>query len=541
MTTRILVVGNGMAGARLAEELHQRDPHAERLEVTVVGEEPHAAYNRILLSNVVAGAISARETRLKPDGWWEARGVDVRLGARVVAVDTEQATATVCRVSPAGAPLTDSAETLPWDELVLATGSRSFVPPVDGLAVPGGAPHELPDGVIAFRTAGECTRIVTAAQRGSRAVVIGGGLLGVEAARGLLMRGVDVTVVHPSGWPMERQLDGDGGAVFARVLRGIGARLVLERRVDRFRQASAERPRAAVLDDGTELACDLLVVAAGVVPRVDLAREIGVDVARGIVVDDQLGTSLPHVHAVGECVEHRGRVYGLVQPGWEQARVLADVLAGTDPDATYTGTDAMTRLKVHDIDLASMGDVTTALHDADHEVVSVADPARGRYAKLVLREDRIVGALMLGGGEVVGTIAQLFDSGAPVPTDRMSLLLGRPAAGSPPGEVNLATMPGSAVLCRCNSVTKHAVVGAWRSGARDVAAVAEATRATTGCGGCTSAVGGICEWLRTVDAAQPGGTAGTGSATTEDPSTANPHRQDPHRQDPPAALTEGAA
>jgi assimilatory nitrate reductase electron transfer subunit len=530
--THVLVVGNGMAGARLAEEIRQRDPEAERFAVTVVGEEPHAAYNRVLLSTVVAGGITPRDTRLKPDGWWSARHVDVLTGTRVTSVDAADRTATLD---------TDGVErVMAWDELVLATGSTSFVPPTDGLYAGSPGPGAtLADGVVAFRTVDDCGRIVAAAESASTAVVLGGGLLGLEAARGLLARGVDVTVVHPQHFPMDRQLDADGGAVLSRVVRGIGARLVLGRLVT-ARHASVDGAAAhVVLDDGTTLAADIVVVATGVRPRTDLAVATGLDVARGIVVDDRLATSIPHVHAIGECAEHRGEVPGLVQPGWDQARVLADVLTGADPGATYEGTSVLTRLKAHDIDLASMGTVDVDVHDPGHEVLAFTDPSRGRYAKLVLRQDRLVGAILLGVGDAAGALTQLYDTGAVVPRDRLSLMLGRAITRSGATEgVNLAEMPGTAVICRCNTVTKSAVVGAFRAGAETVAAVAEATRATTGCGSCKGAVDGLCSWLRSSEPAP----APTGPNASPSPQpTASPLSSTPEPVPAPAALTEGAA
>ena len=561
--TRVLIVGNGMAGARLAEELHHRDS-GQRVAVTVVGEEPHPAYNRILLSNVLAGSIAPRETRLRPDTWWASRGIDVRTGVRVDSVDLGARTATLSTVRTApspfppnavfgvgrtGIPLTSTPnaafgakgsasygtrgkgsegaadrevgsegagdrEVIEWDELVLATGSVPFVPELAGDA----------SDVVALRTLDDCRRIRTSAEFARTAAVLGGGLLGLEAARGLLTMGLEVTIIHPMDFPMERQLDADGGAVLSRVVRELGVRLVLGRVAASRTAATAERPAHLVLDDGAVIPADIVVVSAGVRPRTDVASALGAEIGRGIVVDDQLATSLPHVHAIGDCVEHRGLVQGLVQPAWDQARVLADVLTGSDPSATYACTPPVTRLKAHDIDLASMGDVSVPVHDPAHEVLSVAEPSRGRYGKLVVRDDRIVGAVLLGGGEAAGALTQLFDTGAVVPRDRLSLLLGRaltPDASSG-GQVNLAEMPGSAVLCRCNSVTKSGIVTAWRAGAHTVPQVAEATRATTGCGGCASAVQGLCDWLRAADP-DPRPTTRT-SAVAE-----------------PAALTEGAA
>ncbi|GAB3880827.1 FAD-dependent oxidoreductase [Terrabacter terrigena] len=530
---RVLVVGNGMAGARLAEEIRHRDPEASRFSVTVVGEEPHAAYNRVLLSTVVAGGLTPRETRLKPDGWWTARHVEVVTGARVTAVDTASRTATLT-----GA---DGAQTsLAWDELVLATGSTAFVPPTEGLyAAAPGPDAELADGVVAFRTVDDSSRIVAAAESASTAVVLGGGLLGLEAARGLLARGVEVTIVHPQDFPMDRQLDVDGGAVLTRVVRGIGARLVLGQLVTARHPAGDGEPAHVVLSDGSAVPADLVVVAAGVRPRTDLAVAMGLEVDRAVVVDDRLATSAPHVHAIGECSQHRGAVPGLVQPGWDQARVLADVLTGSDAAATYEGTSVLTRLKAHDIDLASMGTVDVDVHDPGHEVLAFTDPSRGRYAKLVLRQDRLVGAILLGVGDAAGPLTQLYDTGAAVPRDRLALMLGRAVTRSgAPETASLAEMPGSAVICRCNTVTKSAIVGAFRAGADTVAHVADATRATTGCGSCKSAVDGLCSWLRS---AEPGSSPTEHAPPAASAAPTSPAQTSPAPVPATAALTEGAA
>ncbi|HET8989255.1 MAG TPA: FAD-dependent oxidoreductase, partial [Humibacillus sp.] len=500
------------------------------------GEEPHAAYNRVLLSTVVSGAITPRDTRLKPDGWWATRHIDVVTGARVTAVDTEARTAT----------LTSDGEerAVQWDELVLATGSTSFVPPSEGLyAGTPGPDAELADGVVAFRTIDDCGRIVSAAESASSAVVLGGGLLGLEAARGLLAKGVDVTIVHPQDFPMDRQLDADGGAVLSRVVRGIGARLVLGKFVVARHAVDGNGAAHVVLDDGSALPADLVVVAAGVRSRTDLAVDMGLDVDRAVVVDDRLATSVPHVHAIGECAQHRGEVPGLVQPGWDHARVLADVLTGADPDATYEGTSVLTRLKAHDIDLASMGTVDVDVHDPGHEVLSFTDPSRGRYAKLVLRQDRLVGAILLGVGDAAGALTQLYDTGATVPRDRLSLMLGRAITRSGAAEsVNLAEMPGSAVVCRCNTVTKAAVVGAFRKGADTVGAIAEATRATTGCGSCKGAVDGLCSWLRSAEPTPPERAATPAAAAAHaDPADPGDPVTTPAPVPAAAVLTEGAA
>jgi len=487
----IVIVGNGMVGSRLAEELRHRQPDPDRLAITVFGAEPHDAYNRILLSTVVAGKLTADQTLLHAPAWWEARGITTRTGEPVRTIDS---TARVVH--------TDRGDGTPYDELVLATGSRPFVPPIEGLRRADGS---LAEGAHAFRTLEDCSAIIEAAGVGDRVVVLGGGLLGLETARGLAMRGASVTVVHPKPFPMDRQLDHDAGAVLGRLLEELDVTLRLGHRATGYR--SGKSSRAVLLDDDSALPCDVLVISAGVVADTALGRSGGVAVGRGFIVDDQLRTNVAHVSAVGECAEHRGTTCGLVAPGWEQAAVLADRLTGADELARYTGTPDITRLKAHGIDLASMGDVHVSMHDRAHEVTTFADPAAGRYAKLVVREGRVAGAILLGCPEVVGTLTQIFEAGLPVPADRVALLTGASTeVGHTPEP---STIPSSAVVCRCNSVTMGSLTKAWQAGHRTVSAMADATRATTGCGGCTSAIDGICGWLSTVDPEQ--------SVTTDGP------------------------
>jgi assimilatory nitrate reductase electron transfer subunit len=374
-----------------------------------------------------------------------------------------------------------AAEEHSYDALVLATGSRPVLPPVDGLDRPG---------AHLFRTLDDCRAIVAAASTAERVIVLGGGLLGLEAARALATRGLSVTVVHAGGHVVDRQLDPDGAAVLAGTLAGLGVRV----RTSTFGVAwTGDELRLA---DGTALPADLLVVACGVRPDTSLAAAAGLAVGQGVLVDDGLRTSDPHVWAIGDCAEHRGTVYGLVAPAWEQAATVAAGLTGGA--ASYRGTRPVTRLKASGIDLAAMGSMNGG---PDTEVVSFADPARGTYVRLVIRDNRIAGAVLLGDNPTVGTVVQLFDRDAEVPADRRSLLLGRSFGAAEPAipADTPAFMPDQAVVCRCNSVRKAAVVTCWRAGARSVADVVAATRATTGCGGCRDAVCGIVDWLSTVD------------------------------------------
>ena len=521
-----------MVGARFVEEVRRHDPTGERAAITVFGAESHPAYNRVLLSTVLAGGLSPESVRLHGPDWASERRVGLRTGVAVTAIDR---VARRVVLSDGGSE--------PYDELVLATGSRAWVPPIDGLLVPSGrsvnaaagteasaeggsqagaaagsgtatgAPDgasELADGVATFRDLDDCARILRLARPGSRVAVLGGGLLGLEAARGLAGRGVRVTVLHPVGHLMERQLDPGASAVLAGAFGKLGVDVRLGVMAKRW------SPELGLeCDDGTTLSVDAVVVSAGVRPETGLAAEAGIAVDRGVLVDDRMGTSDDRVHAIGDCARHSGTVAGLVQPGFEQAGVLAGLLTGADPAARYRGTPLVTRLKARDIDLAAVGDALVEAADdradAALEVLRFEDPTRGRYSKIVLRRDRLVGAIMLGVPDAAASVIQLFDSGAPAPSDRLALLLGRAlpgeatSAGGPASPVySPALLPSSALICRCNTVSKGALVTAWRAGATDAAALSKVTRAGTGCGSCQSAVSGICDWLAAAEPAELG-------------------------------------
>ncbi|MEV1115315.1 FAD-dependent oxidoreductase [Actinosynnema sp. NPDC049800] len=469
----VVIVGYGMAGARLADEIRRRDPKAERVSVTVLGDEAHHAYNRVLLSSVVAGSLTPDAVRLHDADWAAKHHVDLRLGGTVSKIDRTRRVVHV-----------DDTE-VPYDALVLATGSRSWVPPTPGLLDGNG---DLASGAVAFRSLDDCAEIVAKASPGTPVAVLGGGLLGLEAARGLAGRGCLVTVVHPVKHLMERQLDAGAGRVLATTLNGLGIEFRLGVLATRYVPGDGLE-----LDDGTHVPADLVVVSAGVRAETSLAEEADIEVDRGILVDDALRTSDPRVHAIGDCAQHVGTVSGLVQPAWEQAAVLADRLTGVAPAARYSGTTVVTRLKARDVDLAALGDVHVGVDSVDDEVLCFQDPARGRYAKLVLRDDKVTGAIVLGAPDAAAAITQLFDRGLPAPTDRLALLLGRALPAE--NEASPADLPASAVVCRCNTVSKGQLVSAWRGGATTLSSIAEVTRASTGCGGCKDAVCGIVDWL----------------------------------------------
>ena len=475
---RVVIVGYGMAGARLAERLRAHDPDGNRVAITLLGNENRPAYNRVLLSAVLAGSMPTDAVALHDEDWPQRTGVELRPAATTI----DRTARTVS--------LADGS-TVDYDVLVLATGATPWLPPTDGLTDDDGS---LAPGVATFRTLADCERILAAATPGAPVAVLGGGLLGLEAARGLAGRGCLVTVVHPATHLMERQLDAGAGRVLASTLGALGVEF-------RFGVTAARHlPGDGLkLDDGTHVPADLVVVSAGVRADTAVARAAGLAVDRGVVVDDALRTSDPRVHAIGDCAQHAATVSGLVQPAWEQADVLAELLTGVRPGARYRGTPVLTRLKAHGVDLAALGDGQTDVHDPDAEVLCLTDPARGRYAKLVLRADRVTGAILLGAPDAAATVVQLYDRGAPAPTNRLALLLGRALPGDAPAAHSPADLPATALVCRCNTVTKAHLVTAWRTGASDVDGLIRTTRAGTGCGSCKDTVRGIADWLAVSD------------------------------------------
>jgi assimilatory nitrate reductase electron transfer subunit len=474
--TRVVVVGNGMVGSRFVADLLARDPD-RRFDITVIGDEPGAAYNRMQLSNVLAGAVRAGDIVLASEAWYAEHRV--RLLSRVAAASVDRAARHVV--------LSDGAS-VDYDVLVLATGSEPVVPPVPGLIRDDGA---LVDGAFLFRTLDDCGGIARRAATARRAIVIGGGLLGLEAARGIVGLGTPATVIQRSGRVMEQQLDAGASRVLVRTL----ARSGIDVRTDAVlaKVLGGDRVDGVALEDGTEIDGDLLVLCCGVRPRVALARASGLRVNRGIEVDDGMrSVTDPSIFAIGECAEHAGTTYGVVAPGWEQSLVAASVIAGVP--AVYGGSAVVMRLKAAGIELATMG--ASSVEDDDD--VRFVDGARGVYQRLVVRDGRLVGAILLGDTRMVGTVTQCYDRGSLLPTDRAALLMVRRDA--PVAVVDSPTLlPDTATICQCNGVTKGTICAAWQDGADTVEAVAAATRATTGCGTCRDAVGGIVEWLAAAD------------------------------------------
>jgi assimilatory nitrate reductase electron transfer subunit len=391
--SRVVVIGAGLAGVRLARRLGELGTPA-----LLIGDEEHRPYNRVLLAEVLAG-------RYSPDVIALPAPAELTR-ARVTGIDREGRTLHCA----------DGSE-IAYDTLVLATGSNPVLPPLRGLFTPD---HELPEGVHAFRTMDDCLGLSKAVRPGVKAVVIGGGLLGVSAARALAMRGAQVMLAQQSERLMERQLDPAASELVRRHLVDLGVEVHTECRVRDVRVVGGA-VRSVEMADGYALDADLVVLACGVHPRVGLAKAAGLAVHKGVLVDDELRTSDPHIRAIGDCAQHDGTVYGLAAPALEQADVLAALLTGNDT-ARYTGTRSLTRLTLSgqaSFDLAAFGETEPRPGD---DVVQLADATRGTYRKVVVRDDRLVGGVLVGELGTVGALARAWEGAEPLPSDGGPLL-----------------------------------------------------------------------------------------------------------------------
>ena len=463
---RLVVIGNGMAGARFVEDVLARD--RDRFRITVFGDEPYGNYNRILLSNVLNGSQDAKEIFLNPLAWYDDNGVTLHAGKRVTRIDRDEQVVYADGVAE------------PYDVLVFATGSRPFVPPVPGTSL---------RGVFVFRTLDDCQNIADYAVGCKTAVVIGGGLLGLEAAKGLMTHGVQVTVVENGPWLMRNQLDENGGQVLKETIEGLGINVRLNGVTGEL--VGPGHVAGVKYADGGFDAADMVVISAGIRPNSELAKECGLTVNRGVVVDDQMRTSDPVVFAVGEVAEHDGMTYGLVAPLWEQTKVLAKVLTDSPADAhvhTYRGSKIATKLKVMGVELASMG-VIKDIRPTD-EVIQFGEPSRRVYWKAVVRDGKVNAACLLGDLGPADEVMEQFLKGIPVPERRLELFF---TAGSAKKETSYADLPDSHQVCDCNGVSKATICGAIRAGKCTLPAIGKATRAGSGCGSCKKIIKGLIE------------------------------------------------
>ena len=463
MAPRLVVIGNGMAGMACVDHMLRYQPD---FEITVLSEEPYYNYNRILLSAVLSGEKAVDDIYINTQEWYERHGIRLKLGARAVDVD---ATNRLVR--------TEAGEELPYDKLLLATGSLPFLPPVEGITK---------EGVMTFRNLADVQAMLARCEQPGQAVVIGGGLLGLEAARGLLNHGMQVKVVHLADRLMDVQLDAAGGEYLKRSIERLGIEVLLSCKTAKF--LGDQHVDGIMFDTGTIVPCRLVVVACGIRPSTALAKRAGLTVNRGIVVNDYMETSDPHIFAVGECVEHRGKVYGLVAPLYDQGKVLAATITG-HRGVVYEGSTLATKLKVAGVDVFSAGEAQAS--GAGYEVTVYQDQGTNVYQKLVFHRQALVGTILVGDVSRANRLLELIRSGEPVPEGRSQLLFdGAPAqAGS---AEDVMSRPDEETICGCVGVTKGQIVGAIRERQlRSLAAVKSCTKASTGCGTCAPLVEGI--------------------------------------------------
>ena len=469
----LLVIGNGMSGARTVEEILARGG-ADLFNIAMFGDEPFGNYNRIMLSAVLDGSHAATEIFLNPLAWYEQNAIRLHSGIRATRI---------FRFARRVLGADESEE--PYDNLIIATGSRSLVPPLLGLTQGDGSTKA---GIFGFRSLDDCRRMADYATGKRRAAVIGGGLLGLECAHGLQSLGLEVHVMHRSPHLMNQQLDSAAGAILQSLMEEMGIRVHLG--ADTRAVLGDERVSGLELKNGETLDCDLVVFATGIKPNSEIASRAGLTVERAIVVDNQMRTvDDPRIYAVGECVQHRGQTYGLVAPIWEQAKVLADHITGTNSKAVYHGSKVATRLKVAGVELASMG--LKEPGEQRDEVVQFTEPRRGTYKKLIIRDGRLIGGILLGDSSKAASLLHAFETNATLPEERIRLLFD---VGAPPKRVTLEQIPLDAQVCNCEHVNKGAIVECVKGGRRTIEEVREATRAGLSCGSCDAMVREIVEW-----------------------------------------------
>ncbi|PTM57877.1 nitrite reductase large subunit NirB [Desmospora activa] len=471
---KLVLVGNGMAGVHVVEHILKLAPDA--YEITIFGKEPHPNYNRILLSSVLAGDTDMKEIVLNDWDWYKQNNIQLHAGHEVTGIDPDERKV-----------YTDSGLSASYDELILATGSEAFMLPLPGADK---------EGVIAFRDMEDCEAMIDASKKYRKAAVIGGGLLGLEAARGLLNLGMEVDVVHIFDHLMERQLDPPASRMLKRELEKQGMRFWMEKQTERI----VGRSRASGLrfKDGSSLEVDLVVMAVGIKPRMQLAKASGLQINRGIVVDDFMATSLPHVYAVGECAEHRGTVYGLVAPHREQGAVLAKRLCEVETDP-YTGSVVSTQLKVSGVDVFSAG---VFRDEPELQSIKVQDEWRGIYKKVLLRENRIVGGVLFGDVSSGPALLRWIRNQEEMTETIHGELAGTPSTAAAPG-ASVQAMADSEQVCDCNGVCKGEIVEAIREkGLTSLSEVTKWTKAGASCGGCKPLVGQILQ-LEQGDAYDP--------------------------------------
>ena len=461
---RIVVIGAGMAGGRIVEEILKRDD--TRFDISIIGAESLPTYDRIQLSPVLAGEKSFEQIVTHSQEWYDANGVKTHFGYWVQSIDAAGKFVTL-----------HDGQTIAYDKLILAMGSDPI-----RLPLPGADLH----GVVAFRDLHDVDAMQKAAELGGEAVVIGGGLLGLEAAYGLAKRGMKATVIHLVDVLMERQLDEAAGRLLEKALLERGVTSVLNAQSEAI--LGETHVEGLKLKDGRVIPASLLVMAVGIRPHVEPAKSSGLKVERGIVVDDQMRTSEPDIFAVGECAQHRGQCYGLVAPIWEMCRTVADVLTEAKPDSEYHGSSLATRLKVSGVDLYSAGQFSGG---EGYEDVVFRDPSRGVYKRLVIKQNKLAGCVLFGEATDGGWYFDLMKKGEDIETIRDTLIFGQAVtnalAGQDPSDA-VAAWPDDTEVCGCNGVSKGQVVASIQAGNDNLDKVRGHCKASASCGSCTGIV-----------------------------------------------------
>ena len=476
----LVVIGNGMAGMRTVEELLKLEG-GQRFRITVFGAEPHVNYNRIMLSSVLAGDKELDDIVINSREWYEENNITLITSDAVTRIDRGDKSVTAA-----------SGLTVHYDRLLIATGSRPLAPPIPGLGLPG---------VCAFRDIADVDKMLTAARTHKRAVVIGGGLLGLEAAWGLKQRGMSVALVHLMPTLMERQLDAAAGQMLQRDLDRRGIAFFTDGQTEEI--TGTDHAEGVQLADGRFVPADLVVLAIGIRPNIDLAKVAQLEVNRGIVVTDDMRTSDPDIFAVGECVEHRGNVFGLVAPIWDQARVCAARLAG-DEEALFVSKALATSLKITGVDVFSAGALMAA--DESDDEITLRDDSKGLYKKIVLRDGKLVGAVLYGDVADGQWYLQLMRDREDVSALRERLVFGRAFAEAITGKPtapDFATMADDTQICGCNGVCKGTIVSTIQ--AKKLTSLSEVrahTKASASCGQCTPQVEALLAFAAG-DAAKP--------------------------------------
>ena len=458
----LVIIGNGMAPGRMLEHLFELAP--DLYAVTIFNAEPRVNYNRLMLSPVLSGEKTYEDIITHDDAWYAQNSVTLHKGKKIAKFDRAAKTVTA-----------EDGTSVAYDKLVIATGSTPFIIPIPGKDLPG---------VVTYRDLDDVEKMLEAAKRGGSAVVIGGGLLGLEVAAGLHARGMDVTVLHLMPTLMERQLDPAAAHLLQQAIEKRGMKVLLKANTQAI--VGEGKVEGVRLDDGTVLPASLVVMAVGIRPASALAKEAGIDVNRGILVNDQLLTSDPNVFALGECVEHRSGIYGLVAPLYEMARTIAETLAGQE--AAYTGSVMSTKLKVTGIDLYSGGDFAEA---QDREEIVLRDASRGVYKRLVIKDDKIIGIVMYGETSDGPWFFDKLKKGEDISDQREMLIFGQAYAGG--GQLDpmaaVAALPPDAEICGCNGICKSKITDAISAkGLTSIDEVRAHTKASASCGSCTGLV-----------------------------------------------------